>query len=143
LTVQPQVSFALDRAIPSDVQYIEGIVAEVTAGCADLGYSQRLVRLNVPVALTEALANAIRRGNGEHRDRFVRIRARGDREELVVEVGDEGPGFDLEACTIDPTTPENLEREDGRGLYLMRLLVDHMEQFVDGGNIVRFTVRRA
>lgn len=138
-----QVSFALDRAIPSDVQYIEGIVAEVTAGCADLGYSQRLVRLNVPVALTEALANAILRGNGDQREKVVRIRARGDHHELVVEVGDEGPGFDLAASMVDPTTPEHLEREDGRGLYLMRLLVDHIEQYVDGGNIVRFTVRRA
>lgn len=136
------MSFALDRAIPSDVQYIEGIVAEVTAGCADLGYSQRLVRLNVPVALTEALANAILRGNGDQREKVVRVRARGDDQELVVEIGDEGPGFDLSSCTVDPTTPEHLEREDGRGLYLMRLLVDHMEQFVDGGNIVRFTVRR-
>jgi serine/threonine-protein kinase RsbW len=136
------VSFALDRAIPSDVQYIEGIVAEVTAGCADLGYSQRLVRLNVPVALTEALANAILRGNGDKREKVVRIRARGDHQELVVEVGDEGPGFDLAASMLDPTTPDHLEREDGRGLYLMRLLVDHIEQYVDGGNIVRFTVRR-
>jgi serine/threonine-protein kinase RsbW len=136
------VSIALDRAIPSDVQYIEGIVAEVTAGCADLGYSQRLVRLNVPVALTEALANAILRGNSDKREKVVRIRARGDHQELVVEVGDEGPGFDLAASMLDPTTPDHLEREDGRGLYLMRLLVDHIEQYVDGGNIVRFTVRR-
>jgi serine/threonine-protein kinase RsbW len=139
----PEVSFALDRAIPSDVQYIEGIVAEVTAGCADLGYSQRLVRLNVPVALTEALANAILRGNGDQREKTVRVRARGDHQELVVEVGDEGPGFDLAAAMVDPTTPEHIEREDGRGLYLMRLLVDQLEQYVDGGNIVRFTVRRS
>lgn len=138
----PQVSFALDRAIPSDVQYIEGIVAEVAAGCADLGYSPRIVRMQMPVALTEALANAIVRGNGEQRDKFVTVRARGDLQEMVVEVSDEGPGFDLEASMVDPTTPDRLEREDGRGLYLMRLLVDNLEQFVEGRNIVRFTFRK-
>jgi serine/threonine-protein kinase RsbW len=138
-----QSPFALDRAIPSDVQYIEGIVAEVAAGCADFDYPQRLLTLNVPVALTEALANAILRGNGECSDKVVRVRARVDDVALVVEVADEGAGFDLAACTRDPTTPERLQREDGRGLFLMRTLVDHMEQYIDGGNVVRFTVLRA
>jgi serine/threonine-protein kinase RsbW len=138
----PQVSFALERAIPSDVQYIEGIVAEVAAGCADLGYSPHIVRLNMPVALTEALANAIIRGNGEQRDRVVTVRARGDHHEMVVEVSDEGPGFDLATALVDPTTPDRIEREEGRGLYLMRKLVDHLEQFVEGRNIVRFTFRK-
>jgi serine/threonine-protein kinase RsbW len=137
----PDVAFAFDRAIPSDVQYIEGIVAEVAAGCAGAGYPQRLVSLNVQVALTEALANAILKGNGE-RHGVVRIRARADSVELVVEVADEGGGFDLASALRDPTVPERLELEDGRGLFLMSRLVDHLEQYIDGGNVVRFTVRR-
>jgi serine/threonine-protein kinase RsbW len=136
-----RLPFALDRAIPSDVQYIEGIVADVAAGCTGFGFPSQRVSLNVRVALTEALANAILRGNGEHSGKLVRIRARADSVSLVVEVADEGAGFDLAACTLDPTTPEHLEREDGRGLFLMRRLVDHVEQYVDGGNVVRFTVR--
>lgn len=139
----PQQPRALDFAIPSDVQYIEGIVAQVTARCAELDFPARLVSLNVPVALTEVLANAILRGNGDQRGKFVHVRAQWDDMELVVEVLDEGTGFDLDACTRDPTTPERLEREDGRGLFMMRNLVDHVEQYVNGGNIVRFTVRRA
>jgi serine/threonine-protein kinase RsbW len=137
-----QSPFALDRAIPSDVQYIEGIVAEVAAGCAGFDYPSRVIRLNLPIALTEALANAILRGNGEDSRKFVRIRARVDHVEVVVEVGDEGTGFDMAACCIDPTTPDRLGDENGRGLFLMRRLVDHMEQYIDGGNVVRFTVRR-
>ena len=137
-----QVPFALDRAIPNDVHCIEGIVAEVAAGCADFDYPRRVVKMSLPIALTEAIANAILRGNGECSDKVVRVRARVDDVELVVEVVDEGAGFDLAACTLDPTTPEHLEREDGRGLFLIRTLVDHMEQYMDGGNVVRFTVRR-
>ena len=138
----PDVSFAFDRAIPSDVQYIEGVVAEVAAGCAGAGYPQRIVSLNVQVALTEALANAILKGNGERSGKVVRIRARADSVELVVEVADEGRGFDLATSMRDPTTPDRLELEDGRGLFLMSRLVDHLEQYIDGGNVVRFTVRR-
>ena len=136
-------SHALDLAIPSDIQYIEGIVAQVAAHCADYDFPPRLLALNVPVALTEALANAILRGNGENSGKTVRVRACVDEVELILEVADEGVGFDLEACTSDPTTPEHLLREDGRGLFLIQRLVDRVEQFVDGGNVVRITVRRA
>jgi serine/threonine-protein kinase RsbW len=60
----------------------------------------------------------------------------------VLEVADEGGGFDLEGYTADPTTPENIHREYGRGLYLMRRLMDRVERFTDGGNVVRLTLRR-
>jgi serine/threonine-protein kinase RsbW len=135
--------YALDVAIPSDVQYIEGIVAQVSAHCADREFPAHLLSLNVPVALTEALANAILRGNGDDRAKVVRIRARVDEVELVVEVADEGSGFDLSSCTLDPTLAGRIEAEDGRGLFLMHCLADRVEQFVDGGNVVRITVRRA
>ena len=56
---------------------------------------------------------------------------------------DEGAGFDLDQCLVDPTSPEHLEREDGRGLFLMTRLVDRVEQYSDGGNVVRLTLHRA
>jgi serine/threonine-protein kinase RsbW len=62
---------------------------------------------------------------------------------LVLEVMDEGAGFDLDQCLVDPTSPEHIEREDGRGLFLMTRLVDRVEQFSDGGNVVRLTLHRA
>ena len=139
----PEPSYALDVAIPSDVQYIEGIVAQVAAHCADRQFPPHLLSLNVPVALTEALANAILRGNAQDRGKVVRVRALINDVELVIEVADEGTGFDLDACTLDPTLADRLEEEDGRGLFLMRRLADRVEQFVDGGNVVRITVRRA
>ena len=137
-----ELPYGLDVAIPSDIQYIEGIVAQVSAHCADRQFPPHLLSLNVPVALTEALSNAILRGNREDRAKIVRVRARVDDVELVVEVADEGSGFDLEACTLDPTLADRLEAEDGRGLFLMRRLAHNVEQFLDGGNVVRLTVRR-
>ncbi|HKS07549.1 MAG TPA: ATP-binding protein [Gemmatimonadaceae bacterium] len=134
--------YALDLAIPSDVQYIEGIVAQIAARCAAFDFPAQTVTLKLPVALTEALSNAILRGNKEQHGKVVRVRARVDDEALVIEVADEGGGFDLDRCTRDPTTPDRIEREDGRGLFLMQQLVDRVEQYVDGGNVVRLTVRR-
>jgi serine/threonine-protein kinase RsbW len=85
-----ETQYALDVAIPSDIQYIEGIVAQVSAHCADRHFPPHLLSLNVPVTLTEALANAILRGNRDDRTRVVRVRARVDDIELVMEVADEG-----------------------------------------------------
>ncbi|MGQ0714345.1 MAG: ATP-binding protein [Gemmatimonadaceae bacterium] len=136
------VRLAVELDIPSDVRYIEDIVAMVTRQCAQLAYGPRQLALNVPVALTEALSNAILYGNRDRRDKHVHVRAEVDRERLVVEVSDEGGGFDLEAAEIDPTSPENLLREDGRGLFLMRRLMDSVERFDDRGNVIRMTLRR-
>jgi len=138
------VHVAFDRLIPSDVREIEPIVEEVTRECRELALSARQCALNVPVALTEALSNAILRGNRGIRDKHVRVRAVVSDSALVLEVADEGAGFDLEACTVDPTRPGNLEREDGRGLFLMRSLMDRVERYDAGTrNVVRLTLHRS
>jgi serine/threonine-protein kinase RsbW len=135
---------AFERLIPSDVREIEPIVEQVTRECLGLALSARQCALNVPVALTEALSNAILRGNRGMREKHVRVRAVVNDYALVLEVADEGSGFDLDACTIDPTSPGNLEREDGRGLFLMRSLMDRVERYADDAhNVVRLTLNRS
>ena len=135
---------AIELEIPSDTSYIERVVDTVVRQCADFQYPRRVCALNVPVALTEALSNAITRGNTQTDGTQVRVRASVDTRELVLEVEDQGPGFDLDAKSVDPTTPDRLEREDGRGLFLMRRLMDRVERFPgdEQGNVVRLTLRR-
>lgn len=134
----------LDIRIPSDVRQIEGIVAQVVRRCEEHRFAPRHLTLNVPVALTEALSNAILRGNGDDAAREVTVRADVSDRRLILEVEDEGAGFDLEACTEDPTTAENLLREDGRGLFLMQRLMDRVERYHNGRrrNVVRLTLHR-
>lgn len=129
--------------IPSDVQYIEKVVELVQRECALMQFGARQLMLNLAVALTEALSNAILRGNNDDPAKHVHVTARVDSARLVVDVRDEGSGFDLDTCTLDPTTPGNVDREDGRGLFLMRQLMDRVERFDDGrGNVVRLTLAR-
>lgn len=135
------MGFPIDVSIPSDLRLIERVVTIVSRHCAELSLSARVCNMSVPVALTEAMSNAILYGNKEDRSKTVRVRAAVRNGDLVLEVADQGAGFDLEACTSDPTRPENLDREDGRGLFLMRSLMDRVERYSDGGNVVRLTVR--
>lgn len=138
----PDGGFPLELCIPSDVQYIERIVGLVTRTCRRLAFPPRACNLQVPVALTEALSNAIIYGNREDVTKAVRVRARLIERALVLEVADEGKGFDFDSCVHDPSDPEQLLREDGRGLFLMTRLMDRVERFSDGGNVVRLTLRR-
>jgi serine/threonine-protein kinase RsbW len=73
----------------------------------------------VRLALEEAVVNGLRHGNGGDSSKRVRVRYRVDAETLLVEVKDEGAGFDADAVP-DATLPENLDRPGGRGLLLMR-----------------------
>ena len=133
----------VDVEIPNDVRYIERVVELVRHECQVMAYGHRQLMLNVPVALTEALSNAILRGNRDDPAKHVHVHAEVDAERLIVEVGDEGAGFDLDASLVDPTTPENLGREDGRGLFLMRKLMDRVERIeAPPGSVVRMTLHR-
>ena len=140
-----RVSLQVD--IPSDVAYIERVVDLVRHPCAELSYKAHHLALNVPVALSEAISNAILRANNEDPGKRVFVRADVDTQRLVVDVQDEGLPFDLDGNIRDATDPLNIEREDGRGLFLMRALMDRVERFdANGsphGNIVRLILRRA
>jgi serine/threonine-protein kinase RsbW len=136
----PRVAF--DLQIPSDVEYIEGVVELARQRCRELKLSPTKCSLNVPVALSEALSNAILRGNGANGGQQVRIRALVSDSDLVFEIVDEGPGFDLDQCTQDCTTEENITKEEGRGLFLMKRLMDRVESFRNKGNVVRLTLHR-
>ncbi len=137
----PRVAFDLE--IPSDVEYIEGVVELARQRCRELKFSAAQCSLNIPVALSEALSNAILRGNESVGGKQVRVRAIVTDVALVFEIVDEGPGFDVDECTADCTTDDNITKERGRGLFLMRRLVDEVESFRDHGNVVRLTLRRA
>lgn len=125
------------------MRHIEAVVGEVCRACEALALPPRAARLAIPVALAEALANAIQYGNACDVAKSVHVRVWVDAASFVLEVRDEGAGFDFDACVGDPTCDAELEREDGRGLFLMRALMDRVDCFREGGGVVRMTLHRA
>ncbi len=77
------------------------------------------------LAVTEATTNAIIHANKSDREKLVQITAEVIDGKLYVIIKDEGPGFQPEAVP-DPTDPENLLKDSGRGLYLMRIYMDDL-----------------
>lgn len=98
-------------------------------------------RDNLAVASAEALSNAAVHGHRLEPHLPVRVVVIVKRlASVVVEVTDSGPGFDVTTLS-DPTDPGHLLTPGGRGVFLMRRLVDGVE-YNREGNGVRLTVRR-
>jgi serine/threonine-protein kinase RsbW len=130
-------------ALASDTRLITPVVEHIVGMCVAAGFSSRHCRLNVPVAVTEALANAMQQGNGGDMTRQVTVAVHVSPERLVVEVTDEGTGFALAECERTPDHEDWLEREDGRGIFLMRQLMDRVEnRCFDAGHLLRLILHR-
>jgi len=120
--------------LPNDLRAIERTVDFLTDRGREVGFNPERLRLNFRVGLTEALANAMLYGNCRDPRKRVRVDARLTRDALVVRVTDEGPGFDPGEIP-DPTAPPNRLRPRGRGLFLIRRLMDRVE-FNERGNSI-------
>jgi serine/threonine-protein kinase RsbW len=126
--------------LPSEIECIEEAVALVTRHCLAGQAAPSRTRFRLQVVLSEALSNAIVRGNREDRRKWVDVRAELGPDVIRLEVTDEGPGFDPNAVP-EPIRPEQLDEANGRGLFLIRKLVDAVE-FNERGNSICMTLRR-
>jgi serine/threonine-protein kinase RsbW len=127
--------------LPSDVACIEEAVELVTRHCLAGQQATQTIRFRLRVVLSEALSNAILRGNAEDRSKWVDVRAELVPDSIRVYVTDEGPGFDP-AAVPEPIRPEQLDEAQGRGLYLIRKLVDAVH-FNEQGNSICMILRRS
>jgi serine/threonine-protein kinase RsbW len=126
--------------LPSDVNCIEEAVELVTRHCLAGHQATQTARFRLRVVLSEALSNAIVQGNREDRTKWVDVRAELVPDAIRVWVTDEGAGFDP-ASVPEPIRPEQLDEARGRGLYLIRKLVD-VVQFNERGNSICMILRR-
>lgn len=98
-----------------------------------LGYADKEL-FGIRLAMEEALVNAVRHGNRDDTSKSVHIRYIAAVQQFMIEIRDEGNGFDPESLP-DPLDPEHLERPGGRGVFLMRHYMSWV-QYNDVGNCV-------
>lgn len=108
--------------IPSDPERLVEVDAFAEERIAKLRFTQDQ-RDDIAISLSEAVNNAIMHGNRGDIAKTVTIVLEERKNELRIEVSDEGAGFEPEEVA-DPTDPENLLEESGRGLLIIRHLMD-------------------
>jgi serine/threonine-protein kinase RsbW len=113
---------------------------EITKTLDSLGFSHRDV-MGVRLALEEAVVNAIKHGHREDPAKRVHVHYHVTQYLVLVEVQDEGSGFDPDVVA-DPTTEANLGKETGRGLFLMRHYMTWV-RFSENGTCVTLCKHRA
>jgi serine/threonine-protein kinase RsbW len=120
-----QVKVSIRSAINEISPLIDRLMLLIKEGDCVVGEE-----INIEIALREAITNAVLHGNKANPEKAVTICCEvGLGSGVSVIVRDEGQGFDT-ANVSDPTTTENIECGHGRGIYLMRALMDevHFEQ---------------
>jgi len=125
--------------LPNDIRSIDRAVEYVMTHCTSCGDFARRLNLNFRVGLTEALSNAMLYGNAHDPSKSVVVELVMGEGRLQATVRDHGAGFDP-ASVPDPTRPENITRPCGRGLFLMRELLDEVS-YNDRGNEVTLVLR--
>ncbi len=150
--------------LDNDVAKVPALVGHIEQSLGRMRLCDETGRIQVAVAMREALVNAIVHGNLEvssalldqggnafsqlveqrrhespYRDRRVYVTARETRTEATYVVRDEGPGFDPRELP-DPTDLANLDKPSGRGLMLIRTFMDEVRHN-ERGNEIRMMMR--
>lgn len=111
--------------IASRMEGITEVEALINELCEEFGVEETHYG-EILIAMTEAINNAIVHGNKLDSSKMVDVSVLTDGPALEFRIADQGAGFDFENIP-DPTAPENLEKPNGRGVFLMRQLADSCE----------------
>lgn len=120
-------------SIPSDFKHVHHVELLIDKICNQLDVKEDYYG-NVLIAVTEAVNNAILHGNNTDSNLNVDLYVSDKETDFCFSVTDKGEGFD-HTSIADPTTSVNLEKENGRGIFLMRSLAEEVE-FLDNGRNV-------
>jgi serine/threonine-protein kinase RsbW len=113
-----------DRILDSTLTSVDAAEALALRIAARAGFSEDDQNA-IGMAVRECMVNAVVHGNqySEHKKVHLFIASSPDR--LTINIQDEGSGFDPESLP-DPLAPENLLRQSGRGIFIVRAFMDEV-----------------
>jgi len=136
---EPAGSVDIQRTFPATAEEVDALLREIMDAieknrCPVGDYDE------IRLALREALNNAVKHGSGFNAGKKVHVAVRCNLNDgFWMSIRDEGRGFEPDKVP-NPTEPENLERFSGRGLFMIRELMDDV-QFHDHGREIQMLRR--
>ncbi|MEE8574079.1 MAG: ATP-binding protein [Thermodesulfobacteriota bacterium] len=120
--------------IASESHLLQEISKELIEALKEDGVDEDII-FDIHIGFEEALRNAMIHGNKLSPEKMVKIETEITGNMVIMCVEDEGEGFDPENLP-DPTLDENLLKESGRGVYLIRHLMDEVVYENGGRKII-------
>jgi serine/threonine-protein kinase RsbW len=128
----------LDISFPAEVNRVAGVVDQVVALARQL-HGETGKEHEIALALTEALANAVKHGSRNDPSLNVHCQVVANGTLMTIIVRDAGPGFDP-SSVANPLEQAGLTADHGRGLHMIRQLMDEV-RFERNGAEIRMTKR--
>ncbi len=119
--VPPARNYTLDSTLET-IDQAEALVAEAARA---VGFTDDDID-GLGMAIRECVGNAVVHGNQYNANKKVHLDISSEGDALTVVIGDEGTGFAL-TDVPDPLADENLLKQSGRGILLIRAFVDEFE----------------
>ncbi len=121
--------------LESELASVDPVEAKVEQMAREAGFDED-TSSQIAMVAREAVINAILHGNKQDPAKKVRVGFELTEDALSIRIADEGPGLDPDSIP-DPLAPENILRSSGRGIFLMRAIMDevHFHQLNPGTEI--------
>ena len=122
--------------LDSTLDSVEVAEKAVLEAAEEIGFGEDELH-QLGMAVRESMVNAVVHGNRYNARKKVHVAITKGQDRLTIVIADEGEGFDMTSIP-DPLAEENLLRQSGRGLLLMRAFVDefHVKRGEPGGTVV-------
>jgi len=111
--------------IPSTLDYLSQVDEFIESKLRKLGIDEDQIA-DIAISVTEAVTNAVVHGNKNDLNKKVTISLKADSSRVEVRVEDEGAGFDPDSIR-SPISEENLLKENGRGVFILKSLMDKVD----------------
>jgi serine/threonine-protein kinase RsbW len=116
---------AMERLLDSTLDSVDS-AEELAVKMAERAGVDEDDLIKIGMAVRESMVNAVVHGNRYNANKRVRFSINAGTEQFIVQVADEGEGFDFDSIP-DPLAPENLMKTSGRGIFLMRSFMDDFQ----------------
>ena len=125
-------------SIPSTQEYLPDVDIFIEGLMRGYGIEESVIA-DIAISASELVNNAIDHGNKRNEEMRVTVEIEKNADNVTIKVTDEGNGFDSESLE-DPLAEENLLKEVGRGIFIVRSLMDSVNiESADNGTVVIFT----
>jgi len=124
----------IEYKVNSDLKNILPVALEIFQKLKSEGIKEDIL-FDVRLCLEEAVINAIKHGNKEDKKKQVYINVGLTNHAIKISVKDQGKGFDYKDIA-SPVKEKNIKKPSGRGIFLIKKLMDRVE-FSDGGSKIK------